>query len=189
MVWLWWGGFSSSQWGLVLDMIHDWFSLVLDPHHWLWPLFTQLKTNGLSIYPAVISLEFFNGKQVPDFETETNRDSQSTFERVSGWSSRSGTREYFPTFAGLVGSVQENIFLYWLVYSVRYQRIFSFLGWSLVGPVQENIFPTCLNCAPPFGYTGSVHPFTARYLYSSLFLFLFLSACRMQTCFLANFAS
>ncbi len=35
----------------------------------------------------------FNGRQVPDFETETNRDSQSTFERVSGWSSRAGIRE------------------------------------------------------------------------------------------------
>ncbi len=43
------------------------------------------------------------------FETEANRDSQSTFEMVSflGWASRSGTRKYFAALVGLVGRVQD----------------------------------------------------------------------------------
>jgi hypothetical protein len=38
------------------------------------------------------------------FETEANRDSQNTFERVSflGLSSRCSIREYFPAFAALI---------------------------------------------------------------------------------------
>jgi hypothetical protein len=53
---------------------------------------------------------------IPDFETEANRDSLSTFERVFfiGWSSRPGTREYFSALVGLVRPVLENIFLLWL---------------------------------------------------------------------------
>ena len=49
---------------------------------------------------------------------------------------RWGTRS-FPVLAGLVGPVQENIFLSWLLQWVRYKRIFSCLGWSS-RPVQEN---------------------------------------------------
>ncbi len=67
------------------------------------------------------------GGRIPDFETEANKDSLSTFDRMvwsvldkrilsfSVWSSWSGPREYFPALAGLVGQVQENIFLPWLV--------------------------------------------------------------------------
>ncbi len=48
----------------------------------------------------------------PDFENETNRNSRSTFDKVSfhGWTSRSGTREYYPAFA-LVGQYKRKISL------------------------------------------------------------------------------
>jgi hypothetical protein len=72
-----------------------------------------------------------------------------------GWSSRSGTREYFLALAGLVGLVQENtvpvLRLHGLVGLVQENTVFSCLGWSwrsgtreyyteagLVGLVQEN---------------------------------------------------
>jgi hypothetical protein len=54
------------------------------------------------------------GWRVPEFETEGNRDSESTLEWVSflDWSSRSSTREYNEynaPLADLVGPVQKNI--------------------------------------------------------------------------------
>ncbi len=57
------------------------------------------------------------GWHLPDFETDANRDSRSTFEDFFPWLvySQSGTREYFPALAGLVGPGQENIFLPLLV--------------------------------------------------------------------------
>ncbi len=46
----------------------------------------------------------------------------------------------FPSIAGLVGSVQENIFLPWLVQSVRYKRIFSLLVKSVaLSPIYTGI--------------------------------------------------
>jgi hypothetical protein len=56
-----------------------------------------------------------------------------------GWSSRSCTSEYFPALAGLVGPVQENIFLTWLIFLVCTSEYFPALA-GLIGPVQENIF-------------------------------------------------
>ncbi len=72
----------------------------------------------------------WRGVRITEFETEAKGDSQSTFERVSllGWSSRLGTREYFPALAGLVDPVQENIFLPWLVYSIQYREYFHLLA-------------------------------------------------------------
>jgi hypothetical protein len=39
----------------------------------------------------------------------------------------SGTRQCFAALAGLVGPVQDDVLLPWLVKSVRYKRIFSLL--------------------------------------------------------------